>query len=81
MKTIILNEDSVSTDIFSDDTVLTITDKEISVGYPVEYIIMYANSKNSSIATDITKPENWEVNKYKYINQEWVLNDNYEEPE
>jgi len=80
MKTIIMNKDSTSSDIFPDDKILNITNQRTIVGLPVEHILENVSSLNSIIVSNVTPPDDWDALKYKYVEGEWISNSGYVEP-
>ena len=81
MKTIIRNGTNVSLYLFDDATDVVVTDTEITVGNPAEFIIGDCNTSNATLYTDVTDPGDWVGWKYLFDGTVWTLNPDYVPPE
>jgi len=78
MKTIIENATSESLYIFDDGKIINILDSKMTVGEPVELMILDCNSTNVSLVENVNPPEDWEGRKYTFdgttwtVTQEWI---------
>lgn len=78
MKTIIENATSESLYIFEDSKVINILDSKMTVGDPVELMVLDCNSTNVFLANNVNPPEDWEGRKYTFdsttwaVTQEWI---------
>lgn len=81
MKTIIENSTGLSKYLLDDDAVVTMTDENITVGSPAEFIIADLNSGNATLTENVTDaPEDWAGNKYTYDGTAWTLNPDWIAP-
>jgi hypothetical protein len=81
MKTIVNKENSMSLYLFEDSMELIVTDQNITVGNPPEFIIGDCNSNNTIIYTNITAPDDWFGCKYFFDGTTWTINPDYVSPE
>lgn len=71
MKTIIESKSGLSKFIFNDlDEVLFLPERIITPGL----VICDMNSSNAELIENITPPADWEGNKYKLIDENWIQN-------
>lgn len=81
MKTIVESTNNISKYLLEDDTAISSTAENITVGDPVEFIIADMNDSNSAVHESVaTPPEDWVGNKYKYSGTKWTANADYVEP-
>lgn len=79
MKT--LTKNNISIYVFDDNKSLTITEDNITVGEPAEFIIGDCNSNNTVLHNSVTPPDDWTGHKYTFDGTTWTLNSNWVEPE
>lgn len=74
MQTIIKKQTGESAYLMNDDVEVSITFKEITLGNPNEpdLIILDLNLDNSLVLAEVTPPADWEANKYRVENGEWI---------
>ncbi len=66
MKTLVENSSGLSKYMFEDAEIVTMLDDYITIGKPIEWVIGCHNSSDSTLFTNITSPDDWSENKYKY---------------
>jgi hypothetical protein len=71
MQTLIFNDTKVSTDVWVDDAVITLTAKII---YAPGFNIGDMNSTNATLIENVTPPTDWVGGKYLYDNGTWTIN-------
>ena len=79
MKALIRNSDNVAIVCFDDSCEITLTENNvIDLGYPLEsFYIPQLNASTATLVTPSTMPEDYKGSKYKYVNNEWVANEDY----
>jgi hypothetical protein len=78
MKT--LTKNNLSLYVFDDSKTLTITEDNIIVGDPADFIISDCNSNNTVLHENVTEPEDWRGCKYLFVDGVWSISPNWEEP-
>ena len=77
MKTLV-DSDNVSLWLFDDDKGVYIGETRTEVGTPLEFYISDMRTDTCTLHTEVTAPENWVSEKYRYTTDEgWVLNPDY----
>lgn len=80
MKT--LTRENLSLYLFDDSKSLTITDDNIVVGDPVEFIIGDCNSENTTLHENVVNsPSDWANCKYLFDGTTWTLNPDWVDPD
>ena len=77
MKTIVDVTLKQSKYIFEDDVPIEMEEDRIVTP---NFIIGDLNSKNSILYENVTAPDDWFGNKYKYINNEWISDSTFIHP-
>ena len=81
MKTIVDKTTNISKYLLEDDTTISLTAENITVGDPLQFTISDMNDSNSTVHESVaTPPEDWVGNKYKYNGTKWTANADYVEP-
>ena len=80
MKTLCINQSTVSAYAFDDDQTVIQTPENTIVGNPAEFIIGDCNQDNSTLYKAITLPTDWMPTKYLFNGTDWTLNPDYVEP-
>lgn len=81
MQTITRKDTNISLYLLEDDVTITVTDENIVVGEPPQFIIADCNSTNADLYTNVPAPEDWIGWKYLYTPESgWVLNPDWNPP-
>ena len=78
MKTITKN--NVSLYLFEDSVAITITEENITVGEPVQFIIDDCTSSNVVLHEGVSTPDDFMGHKYFYDGTAWSLNSDWIDP-
>ena len=73
MKTIVENSTQLSKYLLEDSISVAMTESNIAVGNPVQFIIGDLNNVTATLHTSVSNaPENWEGNKFTFDGTDWT---------
>jgi hypothetical protein len=80
MQTIVENATSLSGYLLDDAEVVTLTEVNIVIGYPVKFSIAHLNASTATVYEGVTAPADWAGDKYTFDGIDWTLNPDWVEP-
>ena len=80
MKTLTLKSNNASIYIFDDSVELIVSDANIVVGNPVQFVIADCNASNANLYENVTPPQDWAGHKYLFDGSNWLTNPNWIDP-
>lgn len=73
MKTIVETSTQLSKYLLEDNIYVAMTESNIAVGDPVQFIIGDLNNVTATLHTSVSNaPENWEGNKFTFDGTDWT---------
>ena len=73
MKTIVENSTQLSKYLLEDSISVAMTESNIAVGDPAQFIIDDLNNATATLHTSVSNaPENWEGNKFTFDGTDWT---------
>ena len=81
-KTITFNDSNNSAYLYSDSKKITVREDKIIIGKisSPELIIGDMNSNNATLHENVTAPDDWFGNKYKFDGSDWSENPEWSDP-
>lgn len=80
MKTITFKSNNASIYIFDDAVELIVSNENIVVGNPVQFVIADCNTSNIDLHENVTPPQDWAGHKYLFDGSNWSVNPNWIDP-
>lgn len=78
MKTLV--KDGLSLYLFEDDKTVVMTEENITIGDPPEFIVGDCNISNTQKYLNVIAPTDWTGSKYMFDGADWMLNPNWIDP-
>lgn len=81
-KTITFNDSNNSAYLYDDSKKITVREDRIIIGKisSPELIVMDMNSNNATLHENVTAPDDWYGNKYKFDGSDWSENTEWSSP-